>query len=113
MNSFYINIIYFPETPMIVLITLIIIILFIVNYYGLKILCRFNELIFPIMFIGILLTVLLAIPLMDLSNLLPILDNGIKPVISTSLPLLGVPFAEIFIIVILYPYLNNQNHFKK
>lgn len=111
--TFYVNIIYFPETPAIALTIMLIILILINNYYGLGVMCRFNELISPIIIIGILFSIILSIPNMDLSNILPVLDQGIKPVINASIPLMGIPFGEIIIIIILYPYLNNQNNIYK
>lgn len=62
--------------------------------------------------VGLLL--IICSGMIDLTNLKPILADGISPVIhSVFTQTLYVPFGEIIVFVMILPYLNNQRHAKR
>ena len=50
--------------------------------YGLETICRANEFVFPLLMISLAIIAALALPDADFSNLLPVLDQGIRPVLG-------------------------------
>ncbi len=96
------------ETPEIVIYIMITSLVFWVTYHGIEIIARTTEIFAPIAFLGLLLTVILVIPLMQLENLLPIMAEGIKPIIKGSYDVLGFTFAEISIFFMIIPFVNNH-----
>lgn len=104
----FINTTMLPQTPLAVINAMIIVITALTIIYGLEVLARVNELIFPLLLISILAGNLLLLPLMDHRLLLPVLENGLKPVLAGSLIVIGFPFAESYIFVMLLPFIKEQ-----
>ncbi|MDR3600085.1 MAG: GerAB/ArcD/ProY family transporter [Desulfosporosinus sp.] len=63
---------------------------------GIEVFARFSEAVFPVIVIGLVLNVLLAIPRMEQGELLPILADGIKPLFFGVLKVM--PFAMEYIL---------------
>jgi spore germination protein KB len=74
---------------------------------------RISEILVP--FIPFLSTIIGAsiVTTHDFTAFLPVLENGIKPVIKESLNLLTFPFGEAVVFLTIFPYLNNKRHLKK
>ncbi|MFD1904999.1 GerAB/ArcD/ProY family transporter [Paenibacillus rhizoplanae] len=46
-------------------------------------------------------------------NLSPVLENGINPVLSASYRLLGIPFAELILLLMITPHITNRKKIRK
>lgn len=82
---------------------------------GIETIARAGEIffIFLVIIIGSLLVILLFGNTIDFRNLLPIMENGIQPVlIETVKHTLYVPFGEIVVFSVLFPYINNRKKVK-
>ncbi len=101
------------ETPIVVLSIAIGISLFYYIKYGLEVIARSNELYSFGILIAIILTMLLVSPLMEGKNILPVLENGIKPILRGTLPIIGFPYAELVVFLMIVPYINNKKNLKK
>lgn len=74
---------------------------------GLEVIGRLNQLLFPLLLISYLVIVVFVANDIQLNNLFPLLENGIKPVIKGSLS----PSAwrgEIVLTLMIFPNLNQQ-----
>ena len=92
-----------PETPLVVPIIAIMLGCSIAVKYGIEVLGRWSEL-FVVPIIGfILLVVLILIKYMNFDNVLPILYNGLGPVIKGSFGILAFPFWETVVFLIAFP----------
>lgn len=97
------------ETPLVAINFLFVLIVGYGCYLGIEVLARTGEIFFIIiMILGILFTALVFISgLPKVNNLLPVLENGWGPVLSTTFPLtLSFPFGEMIVFTMLLPYLN-------
>lgn len=109
----FITTVIMPGTPMIVLIILVGVLVYLTVYYGLEVISRSNELFTPYAVFGFWLTIFFVIPLMDIDHIKPILDGGIKPIIDASYSVLGFPYAELVVFLMILPFVGNRKHIKK
>jgi spore germination protein KB len=80
---------------------------------GVEIFGRMGEVVFPIFMFSLIIVwiLLLTVKSFQMSNLTPILGNGIKPVLKEVFPKsLNFPFGETVIITMFLPFLQNQKN---
>jgi len=98
------------ETPFIAIqITFIMIIIFAVRL-GLETFARTFEMLFPYVILFFIVLMLCLIPQIKLENVLPVLEHGVNPVLRGTIRLLGVPYLDVVIFLMIAP---NVNHPKK
>lgn len=98
---------FMPETPIIVFIMVLLILAAWCAKSGIEVICRTNDFIFIMFILSVIAILIFVIKDADFANLLPVMENGIKPVIKGAL----TPSAwrgEIFILLMLYPYIDYQ-----
>ncbi len=93
-----------PLTPLLVFHAVIIFLCAWAIRGGLEILARIMELTIPAIVFLFLVTILLTAQDMRLDSLLPVLENGFKPVIRASLPPIGWR-GEIVLLAMFFPFL--------
>ncbi|MDD2621329.1 MAG: endospore germination permease, partial [Syntrophomonadaceae bacterium] len=98
---------FLTETPVIVLQLVLVSVAVYGSYLGVEVIARHNEIVFPIFILSLSALILLIAKDINLSNFLPIMENGIVPVLKGSMTP-GVWRGEVFIILWLYPYLNQK-----
>lgn len=84
-----------PEIPNQVFFVSIFFISFIMIYVGIEVFARFSEIVLPIVLLGVISTLVLAIPRFERGALLPFLENGIKPVLNGTMQIIPWPFEFI------------------
>ena len=102
-----------PETP---LWFIMICYVFVAAYSvrsGIEVTARTAELIVPFIFIFQFIIFLFLIPYFDMSNLKPILDEGLMPVLKAAFSVITFPFGETVIFLMLLPYLHKRGNTKK
>lgn len=103
-----------PETPVVVVNLLFILVVALGVHYGLEVVSRMGEILFPWFLWGFITLVVFAIPMAEIERIQPILENGLKPILKTTLyfesfiSLTMVPFLMIF-----PKYINDINEVKK
>jgi len=102
-----------PNTPKVVFSIMAAILVYMATYHGIEVIGRTNELIAPIAAIGVWLTIILLIPKMKIEKAMPIFSDGIAPLIKGSYPLLGFPFSEMVIFLMIIPYVHNRENIKR
>jgi spore germination protein KB len=90
----YIQVVSFPETPQYFSALFIGLLAIYVIKSGIEVLTRVNKFLFPLLIAVTILTFIMGIPKSNLSNLLPFLYYGWKPVLEDSFTHLAFPFAE-------------------
>ncbi len=105
-DVFYFGKITMPETP-----GYIFIIFFIIPpIYGVKLgletLSRLLEFLLPIFIVIYCSLFLMVFPKLDFTRLLPLLPDGIKPVIAGAIPNMNFPYAQLLPLVYFYKYSN-------
>ncbi|MFD1065155.1 GerAB/ArcD/ProY family transporter [Oceanobacillus locisalsi] len=105
----------FAETPLFVASTLMILVVIYTVYKGIEVIARTGELFFVIMcLLAVFLFLLIAISgLIDTSNVKPVLENPPQVLKTVFTETLYVPFGEIIVFTMIFPYLNNRKKLKK
>lgn len=97
--------VFMPETPLTVFMIVLLLLAAWAVSNGLEVVSRAAEWVFPLFLLSIMIIIIFVLPDADFSNLLPVLENGIKPVIKGGI----TPSAwrgEIIIMLMLFPYVN-------
>jgi spore germination protein KB len=106
----------YTNTPLYVINTLMILTILYGIHKGIEVIARVGEFYFAIIYIMALLGMLLIMfsGLIHLENLKPILENGLRPVLTMAVSqTLNFPFGEMIVFTMLLPYLNDQKKAKK
>lgn len=101
------------HTPMIVPDSIIVILVAMGTRMGVEVLARVNKLIIPFMILLILIIFALGIPEMEFKRILPVMENGVRPVIAGSLVVIGFPYAETVLFTMIIPFLNSPGKGRK
>ncbi|MFS0876351.1 GerAB/ArcD/ProY family transporter [Solibacillus isronensis] len=104
-------IVFYPQTPLFVMNVLMVLVVVYTIRKGIEVIARTGELLIIIMLlIGISGAILIIISgIIELSNLEPLLEDGLKPVIKTAFTqTLFFPFGEVIVFAMILPYLNKK-----
>jgi spore germination protein KB len=74
---------------------------------GLETFIRTAEIFLPWVFFFFFLMVVLLPPQMEFNHVLPVFGYGIKPILRAAVPLIGTPYMELVVFLILFPYISN------
>lgn len=96
------------ETPMIAIEIAFIIIVIYGVYLGLETFARTAEMVLPWVLMFFILVMLSLIPEIEMKNILPILDGGFNPSIRGTYRLMGIPYLDIVIFLMISPYVVNS-----
>jgi len=99
-----------PETPLLAVNILMSLVILYAFRLGVEVIVRFAEILFPYVFIGLLLffIFIFAGGLPDWTNLQPVLENGWKPVFSAAFPnILTFPFGETIVFWVIMAHIKN------
>jgi spore germination protein KB len=76
---------------------------------GIKVMARMFVMLVSVMLILSLIVLILAMPIYKPELLLPILPDGIRPVLHGAFITAGFPFGEIFLLSMVFPYMMVNN----
>lgn len=84
-------------------------------FKGFETLCRLSELIVPptIIFLISMFIIIIFFSSAHIRNLMPILGNGIKPVLKSLPGVIWFPFGEVFVLLLYWHYLNDKKSVRK
>lgn len=105
----------YTSTPLFVINTLMIITIIYAIHKGFEVIARVGELFFTVVYIMAFLGMSLIIfsGLIHLENLLPMFENGWKPIMKTVFSeTLTFPYGEMVVFTMLLPFLNDQKKVK-
>ncbi len=91
------------ETPMLAFIVVILLLSAYLVFLGLETMARMNQILLPILVVTAMFVTFLTMPNKDYTNLLPVLANGLAPVGSGALSVMGW-FGEFAIMGMVLPY---------
>lgn len=97
-----------PETPAIVFGLFMLILTVFTLKQGFEVLARFIEFSLSIVIISIIVLLLLATPMLELSHLQPVLKRGIEPILIGTKENLGVNLKYILLLGIVVPFVNKR-----
>ncbi len=104
---------FMPKTPMEVIIILFLLVIIMAVRLGIETIVRSAEIFFPIVFILLTILILFLLPSVEINNLKPVFEEGIKPIIKASIPVIVFPFMEPVAILMILPYVRNKEVIKK
>jgi spore germination protein KB len=107
-GSTFIQLALLSLTPPVVLDTVLVVMAIYGAYLGIEVIARENGMVLPLWVLMVVLLIALAAREMNFSNLKPVLENGLLPVLRASLFHSGWR-GEVFIMLMLYPYLNQKH----
>ncbi|MDR6225210.1 GerAB/ArcD/ProY family transporter [Desmospora profundinema] len=103
-------------TPELVIGTMMILTMIYVLMMGIEVLARLGEIHLIIMImLGLVANFFIHVTeLVEINRLLPVLEEGWKPVLETAFPLtMTFPFGEMIVFTMLFPYLNRPKKLKR
>ncbi|RAR41907.1 GerAB/ArcD/ProY family transporter [Paenibacillus sp. MDMC362] len=111
-----INISFLPNTPLYILILLMVLLSGYAISKGIEVFFRVTEFLLPFTIIGYILIVFMFIGsnIIHLERLMPILENGFLPVLRASLPeVISFPFGQIVVFLMFWRHLDNKKRLSK
>lgn len=111
-----INISFLPNTPLYILILLMVLLSGYAISKGIEVFFRVTEFLLPFTIIGYILIVLMFIGsnIIHLERLMPILENGVLPVLRASLPeVISFPFGQVVVFLMFWSHLDNKKTLSK
>jgi spore germination protein KB len=102
-----------PETPIEIIMGLFIFFVMYAQKYGVEVFARSAEIFFPWIIFLFSFGVCMILPDIQFNRILPILDNGIKPILKGTFSYLGFPYLECVLLLMLLPYCNQLKLAKK
>ncbi len=106
----------YHETPLFIVNLLLILLIIYTVYQGIEVMARTGELLFVILYVLAISGFILIVSsgLINLSNLKPVLEEGILPILKVAITqTIYVPFGEAIAFSVILPYLNNPKKAKK
>lgn len=110
--SDFLNITTLQLTPRVWLLTSIIALAFYGAYQGLEVIARAVQFILGIYVVGFSITVLMALTNFEVARLLPVMEEGLLPIIRGSMAPSSW-YGEICILAILFPFVDKSGELKK
>ncbi|MFN2747455.1 GerAB/ArcD/ProY family transporter [Bacillus sp. z60-18] len=101
----------YGETPMFTLSVIMMVIVCYALYQGIETLARASEIMFALIFVMTIVTFfsIIGSNVIRLEHLLPVLENGWMPVVTTAFPeRVFFPYGELICFTTIFPYLNQQ-----
>lgn len=111
-----INISFLPSTPLYILILLMVVLSGYAVSKGIEVFFRVVEFMLPFTLIGYILIIIMFLGsnIIHLERLMPILENGILPVLRASLPeVISFPFGQIVVFLMFWSHLDDKKTLSK
>jgi spore germination protein KB len=102
-----------PETPIQAIHILFLGIVVMGARLGLEPLARSAEILLPWVIMMLLFLVLFLSPELEFQKIQPVLGEGIKPVLQATFTFLGLPFLELVVFLMIFPYVNKTKEVGK
>ncbi|WP_342440772.1 GerAB/ArcD/ProY family transporter [Lysinibacillus sp. FSL K6-0057] len=107
--------VYYPTTPLFIINALMIMSVVYTVRKGIEVLARTGEILFTFMILLVISgLILIAISgISQISNLQPVFENGVMPVVKAASSTLFFPYGEVIVFTMLLPYLKQSERAKK
>lgn len=97
-----------PETPIHAIHIFYAAVVLLAAYLGLECIARTSEFFFPVLILFLIVFVLFLVPSIETSKLLPVMENGLGPVMQGAVSTTAYPFAELSVLLMVIPHVNNS-----
>lgn len=102
-----------PGTPIPYTLILFIFIVIMATRLGIEVIARAGEIFTPMVVILFLILTVAIVPQMEIVRVLPILEDGIKPVLRGSISITAYTFLEPVVFLMFLPYIDQQKKITK
>lgn len=102
-----------PGTPIPATLILFILIVIMASRLGIEVIGRASELFIPMFIVLFLIQTSAIIPQMEMVRMLPILEDGMKPVLRGAISITTYTFLETVVFLMILPYVNQQKKITK
>ncbi|MEW9669860.1 endospore germination permease [Ammoniphilus sp. 3BR4] len=102
-----------PETPIQAIHIIFFMIVVMGVRLGLETFARASEILLPWVLFLFFILVLSIAPQIELQKIQPILEEGIKPVMAGTFQVLGLPYLQLVMLLMIFPYVNRNQEAKK
>lgn len=102
-----------PGTPIPAILMLFILIAIMASRLGIEVIGRASEIFIPMFIFLFLIQTFAIIPQMEIVRILPILEDGIKPVLRGAISITTYTFLETVVFLMILPYVNQQEKITK
>ncbi|WP_281890339.1 endospore germination permease [Paenibacillus sp. YYML68] len=97
-----------PETPIQAIIFLMMVVIIFAVRTGLESFARASQIFFPWVMLFIVLLLVSLVPEIELKHIFPVLEEGLPRVIKGAWNLVGIPFLDMVIFLMVCPYVKEQ-----
>lgn len=107
------NLYLLPESPLVVVIIIIMLVSAYAVYMGVEVFFRVTEVLLPVIMViyFFLLFLLWIVGVIQVDNLLPIMEEGIRPVVDAALPeVVSFPFGEMVLFLMYWRFVNEKKN---
>lgn len=102
-----------PETPIQAIHIIFLIIVIMGARLGLEVLTRAAEIFLPWVIMLFIFLVIFLFPQIEFTKVQPMLEEGLKPVLRATFTFLGLPFLELVVFLMIFPYVNKRKQASK
>lgn len=102
-----------PDTPKEAIHILLLLLIAMSVRLGLETFTRVAEIFFPWLFFLFIIFTLSLLHDIDTSKILPIFDQGIKPILRGSITSVAFPFMDLFVFMMIFPSVNKPNKVRR
>jgi spore germination protein KB len=102
-----------PDTPIQMVHGLMILLVVYTLYCGLESFARAAEIFIPWVLLLTTLLLLFLLPNIKLEHLLPIMEFGVSPVAKATFTMLGIPYLDLIIFLMLLPYVSDPQNVRR
>ncbi len=106
----------YEETPLFIVNALLLLTIVYTVHKGIEVIARTGQLLFVVLYFlavaGFILVIVSG--LIEIKNLKPVLENGVMPVVKTFFKETWyIPFGEVVVFIMIFPYINRPKKLKK
>jgi spore germination protein KB len=102
-----------PDTPLVAIIIVFSTVVTIAVRSGIENLARTARVFVPWIMCFFVLLVLMLVPLIDWHNIMPVWENGFAPIARGTFTVLGVPYADLIIFLMITPHVHAVKEVRK
>lgn len=111
-TDFMTNTIY-PETPGLFISVVIILVSVYMVKKGIEVIARVSELLIPVFLVSAMTLFFSLISLYEPNNFLPVLENGLSPLIGPAFQMTTFPYGEAVVLLVIFPVINDNKSIYK
>ncbi|MFC5703686.1 endospore germination permease [Cohnella faecalis] len=102
-----------PQTPIRALLFILLITIVWTMKHGLETIARSGELLFPLAAVLFVMLIAFLLPDFNWSNMMPVLGEGVSPVLFGGIVTSGVTYGELIVIVMILPLVKREKNKKR